>query len=132
MSANAPESKPSWKDRREYYRVTVTIPLCIQPESATTPAPLTTQSINLSGGGFGLIVDRTYQPEELLSLTLLITKQEIFQAVAEVLRVEPLTARKGAYRLHARFVKLSPQKRDQLVRHITQFQRDHLTKHYNA
>jgi hypothetical protein len=36
------------------------------------------------------------------------------------------------YRLHARFVGMTAQDRELLVRYILRFQRDHLQEHYSA
>ena len=54
MAAETPASQPSGKDRREYYRITVTLPVRIQLETDTTEGELVQKSVNISGGGIGV------------------------------------------------------------------------------
>jgi c-di-GMP-binding flagellar brake protein YcgR len=135
MPANRPDipaPPPSPKDRREYYRITVTLPISIQPETDTAENPLTEKSINISGGGIGLTVHTHYQPNEILSLTVRLSDQVLFKAFIEVLRLTPIPYPTDTCRLHARFIRMTSQNRELLIRHILSFQRDHLNKHYSA
>jgi c-di-GMP-binding flagellar brake protein YcgR len=132
MPSDAPASQPSGRDRREYYRITVTLPIRIQLETDTTEGTFIKQSVNLSGGGLGITISTAYQPSDLLSITLHLPDHGPFTAFAEVLRLDPIPYPEGTYRLHARFVRMSPQDREVLLRHILQFQRDHLQSHYSA
>jgi len=132
MPPDAPASPPSGSDRREFYRITVTLPIRIQPESDTREGEFVEKAVNISGGGIGVTVDVPYSPNEILALTLLLPDQVLFKAFIEVLRVDPLPYPSGSYRLHARFVRMTAQSRDLLIRHIVRFQRDHLTKHYSV
>jgi c-di-GMP-binding flagellar brake protein YcgR len=125
-------SQPSERDRREYYRITVTLPICIQVETAVTEGNFTETTINLSAGGIGLVVKESFQPNTILSCTLLLSDQVRFESSVEVLRLDPVPYPPGIYRLHARFIGMTAQNRELLVRHILQFQRDHLTRHYSA
>ncbi len=124
--------KPSPRDRREFYRITDTLPICIQLETDQTEGEFTERSVNLSGGGIGVVVNQPYQPNEILSLTLRLPDEVVFKASMEVLRVDPLPGRKVSYRLHARFVGLTSQNRELLIRHILRLQRDRLKEHYSA
>ena len=132
MSSNTPPAQPSGKDRREYYRITVTLPICIQIETDNREGRYSKKSVNLSGGGIGVTLNVRYQPGDILSLTLLLPDQVRFNTSIEVLRSDPLTDSADAYRLHARFVKMTPQNRELLIRHIVRFQRDHLQEHYSV
>jgi c-di-GMP-binding flagellar brake protein YcgR len=132
MSSDTPPSQTSGRDRREYYRITVTLPLSIQPETDTTEGELVEKSVNISGGGVGLTVTTRYEPNEILSLTLRLPDQVIFKAFIEVLRLDPIPYPADTYRLHARFIRMASQNRELLIRHILSFQRDHLNKHYSA
>jgi c-di-GMP-binding flagellar brake protein YcgR len=132
MSSDAPASQPSGKDRREYYRITVSLPIRIQPETDTTEGALIEQSVNISGGGIGVTVSSLYKPGEILSLTLLLPDRVVFKSFIEVLRLDPIPYPGGTYRLHARFVRMPTQDRELLIRHIVHFQRDHLQGHYSA
>jgi c-di-GMP-binding flagellar brake protein YcgR len=132
MTPDAPASPPSPRDRREYYRITVTLPICLQPEADVTEGECTEKSVNLSAGGIGLVVNQLYQSNEILSCTLLLADQEPFRAYVEVLRVDTIPYPPDTYRLHARFIRVTPSDRELLVRYILQLQRDHLTKHYSV
>jgi len=132
MPSDAPASQPSGKDRREYYRITVTLPIRIQPETDKTEGALIEQSINISGGGFGVTVTAVYQPNDILSVTLHLPDHGLFTSFAEVLRLDPIPCPGGTYRLRARFVRMPSQDREVLIRHILRFQRDHLQAHYSA
>lgn len=132
MASDAPGSQSSGKDRREYYRITVALPIRIQPETDEAEAALIEQSVNISGGGIGVTVTQLYEPGDILSLTLRLPDKVIFKASIEVLRLDPITYPGGTYRLHARFVRMPSQDRELLIRHIVLFQRDHLAKHYSA
>lgn len=129
---NMPAPPPSPKDRREYYRITVTLPLSIQPETDTAENTLIEKSVNISGGGIGLTVNKRYQPNEILSLTLRLPDHVIFKAFIEALRLDSILYPADTYRLHARFIRMTSKNRELLIRHILSFQRDHLNKHYSA
>lgn len=132
MASEIPPSQPSGRDRREYYRITVTLPIRIQPEADSTEGELTEKSVNISGGGFGVTVTTVYQPNDILSVTLRLPDHGLFTSLAEVLRLDPIAYPGGTYRLHARFVRMPSHDRELLIRHIVLFQRDHLAKHYSA
>ena len=132
MPSNAPTSQPSAKDRRAYFRVNAVLPISIQAETDSTDGELIEKSVNISGGGIGVIVNVVYKPDEVLSITLILPDKVIFKAYAEVLRLEPLPYQADTYRLHTRFVRMTTQNQELLIRHILRFQRDHLEKHYSA
>ncbi len=79
-----------------------------------------------------MTVNEVYKPGEILSLTLILPDKVIFKAYAEVLRLEPLPYQVDTYRLHTRFVRMTTQDQELLIRHIIRFQRDHLGKHYST
>ena len=132
MTPDAPTSQPSAEDRRAYFRVNVVLPISIQAETDTTEGELIEKSVNISGGGIGLTVNVVYNPDEVLSLTLILPDQVIFKAYAKVLRLDPIPHRVNTYRLHTRFVRMTTQNQELLIRHILRLQRDHLEKHYPA
>ena len=132
MPSDTPSSQPSAKDRRAYFRITVQLPISIQAETDTTEGELIERSVNISGGGLGVAVQAVYKPNEILLLTLLLPDQVIFKSYAEVLRLDPLPYHADTYRLHARFVRISTQDRELLIRSIMRFQREHLERHYSA
>ncbi len=132
MPSESPVSQSSGENRREYYRITVTLPIRIQPELDTTERALIEQSVNLSAGGLGLTTSTVYQPSDILSVTLRFPDHGLFAAFAEVLQLDPIPYPEGTYRLHARFVRMSSQDREVLIRHILRFQRDHLQAHYSV
>ena len=70
MSSDTPPSQPSGRERREYYRITVVMPIRIQSEADSTEGEFTEQSLNISGGGIGVTVTAIYRPGEVLSITL--------------------------------------------------------------
>jgi c-di-GMP-binding flagellar brake protein YcgR len=128
--ASSPPSLGS--DRREYYRITVTLPVCLQTETDATEGTLVEKSVNLSAGGIGLVVSTPFQPNDILSCALLLGMQAPFKSSIEVVRVDSLPYPPNTYRLHARFIGMTRENRELLVRHILQFQREHLTKHYSV
>ena len=132
MSADASPRRPLGSDRREYYRITITLPICLQAETDTTEGILVEKSVNLSAGGIGLVVNRPYNPNDILSCTLHLAEQAHFTSPIEVLRVDTISYPPDTYRLHARFIKMTRENRELLVRHILQLQREHLTKHYSV
>ena len=131
MSPNTP-SEPSGRERREFYRITIPLPICIQVPTDDTEAELTEKSVNLSAGGIGVMVTTPHEPGEVLSLILLLPDHVRFTSSIEVLRLDPLPLLIGTYRLHARFLGMTAHNRELLVRYILRFQRDHLQKHYSA
>lgn len=132
MASDTPASQPSGKDRREFYRITVGLPIRIQLETDQTEGELTQKSVNISGGGIGITVATVYQPNDILAVTVLLPDHGLFNAFAEVLRLDPIPSPEGTYRLHARFIRMTSQDREVLIRHIIRFQRDHLQAHYSA
>ncbi|HNV24669.1 MAG TPA: PilZ domain-containing protein [Nitrospira sp.] len=131
MSPATP-SEPSGRERREFYRITVLLPMCLQIAGDETEGELSETSVNLSAGGIGMMVTTRYKDGDILSLTLLFPEHVLFTASIEVLWLDPLPLLGGVYRLHARFVRLTTQDRELLVRYILRFQRDHLQDHYSA
>ncbi len=125
-------SPPSPRDRREFYRITVNLPISLQAEKDSSEVPLVEKAVNISGGGIGVIVEIPYRPDEILSCKLRLSDDVLFTSTIEVLRVEPIPYPPGTYRLQARFFRLPSEIRELLIRHIMRFQRDHLTKHYSA
>ena len=132
MPSDAPPSQPSAKDRRAYFRVNAVLPISIQAETDTTEGELIEKSVNISGGGIGVTVNVVYKPDKILSLTLILPDKVIFKAYAEVLWLDPLPYQINTYRLHARFVRMTTQNQELLIRHILHFQRSNLEKHYSA
>jgi len=132
MPSDTPAPQPSPKDRREFYRITVTLPIGLQPESDQAEGTLVQRSVNISGGGIGVTLNQVFEVNEILSCTLLLPGQVLFKSYLEVLRVDPITYPSNTYRLHGRFVRMTNQDRELLIRHIMQFQREHLNKHYSA
>ena len=124
--------QPSGRERREFYRITVLLPICIQLETDDAEGQFTEKSVNLSGGGIGVTVTTLYKSGEILSVTLLLPDQVPFKSSIEVLRLDPLPIPGGAHRLHARFVRMTSQNRELLIRSIVRFQRDHLQEHYSV
>ena len=125
-------SQPSGRERREFYRITVLLPICIQLETDEAEGEFTEKSVNLSGGGIGVTVTTLYKSGEILSVTLLLPDQVPFKSSIEVLRLDPLPIPGGAHRLHARFIRMTSQNRELLIRYIVRFQRDHLQEHYSV
>jgi len=132
MAPDTPTSKPSARDRRAYFRVNTVLPISIQAETDTTEGEFIGKSVNISAGGMSVTVNVAYRPDDVLSITLILPDQVIFKAYAEVLWLDPLPYHAGTYRLHARFVKMSTQNQELLIRHILGFQRSNLEKHYSA
>ena len=130
--AMSPDPEPSARDRRHHFRITIVLPVSIQLGTDTEERILTQQSINLSGGGIGFVSDIAYQIGDLLTITLHLHEQVPFKVQAEVLRQEPLPYRAHASRIHARFIQISEQERELLIRHIMRLQREHLHGHYSA
>ena len=131
MSPATP-SEPSGRERREFYRITVSLPMCLHIAGDETDGNLVETSVNLSAGGIGMMVTTRYKDGDILSLTLRFPEDVLFNASIEVLWLDPLPLLGGVYRLHARFVRLTTHDRELLVRYILRFQRDHLQDHYSA
>ena len=132
MPSDIPASQPTGKDRREFYRITVTLPICLQLESDTAERTLIQRSVNISGGGIGVTLNQVFGVNEILSCTILLPGQVLFKSYLEVLRIDPIIYPPNTYRLHGRFVRMANQDRELLIRHILKFQREHLNKHYSA
>ena len=132
MALDTPTSKPSARDRRAYFRVNTVLPISIQAETDTTEGAFIEKSVNISGGGMSVTVNVAYRPDDLLSITLILPDQFIFKIYAEVLWLDLLPYHAGTYRLHARFVRMTTQNQELLIRHILGFQRSRLEHHYSA
>ena len=132
MSPDTPTPQPSGRERREYYRITVTLPICLQQETAETEGTLVERSVNISGGGIGVTLNQTFEVNAILSCTLLLPDHVLFKSSLELLRVDSIAYPLNTYRLHGRFVRMANPDRELLIRHIIQFQREHLHTHYSA
>lgn len=118
-------------DRRHYFRITITLPVTIQLEGGTDRI-LTQKSVNLSGGGIGFLTNTAYAPGDILMVAIQLPGQYFFTGRAEVLRHDVLPHMAHTYRVRARFINLTEQQRQVLIRSIMRFQREHLTAHYSA
>ncbi|MGB4068848.1 MAG: PilZ domain-containing protein [Nitrospira sp.] len=132
MPPDTPASPPSPSDRREYYRITVSLPFCLQPETDRTDKKLVERAVNLSAGGVGVTLNQVFEVNAILSCTLLLPGEVLFTSYLEVMRVDPIPYPLNTYRLHGRFIRMATSDRELLTRHIIQFQREHLNKHYSA
>ena len=104
----------------------------MQVETDNREGAFTDKSVSLSGGGIGVTVTTIYEPHEVLWLTLLLPDHVLFKSPIEVLRLDPAQPPGNTYRLHARFVRMTTQNRELLIRYIVRFQRDHLQRHYSV
>ncbi len=132
MPPDAPASPPSPNNRREYYRITVLLPICLQLEPDTTENEFVEKAVNLSAGGIGVTLNQVFEVDAILSCTLLLPGEVLFKSYLEVMRVDPIPYPLNTYRLHGRFIRMATSDRELLTRHIIQFQREHLNKHYSA
>ena len=132
MASDTPTPQPSGRERRDYYRITVLLPICLQPENDTAEGALTQQSVNISAGGIGITLNQVFEVNAILSCTLLLPGEVLFKSHLEVLRADLIPYPLNTYRLHGRFIRLANADRELLTRHIIQFQREHLNKHYSA
>jgi c-di-GMP-binding flagellar brake protein YcgR len=133
MPPDSPIPPHSPDDRRSYYRITVVLPVSIQDETDTGEEQFAEQSVNISGGGIGVTVSKRYDPKAILVLRLSLPDQVILKAFLEVVAVEPITtSRLRTYRVRGRFIRMSAQDRELLIRYIMRVQRDHLQRHYMA
>ena len=130
LCAMPPDPQPSSRDRRHYFRITTVLPISIQLERETAKVGLVEKSVNLSAGGIGFVADTAYGPGDVLAITLNLQEHLLFVAQAEVLRQDLLPSQ--AYRIHARFIRMSEHDRELLVGHIMRLQRAHLHGHYSA
>lgn len=128
--SSPPQSSP--RDRREFYRITSTLSIRLQAEADTSEGPFSQISVNLSAGGIGVTINTAFQANDILLCTLLLADQAPFKAYVEVLRVDPIHNPQHTFRLHGRFIRMSAQEREFLVRTILHLQREHLSKHYSA
>ena len=132
MASDTPTPQPSPADRREFYRITVPLPICLQSEGDTAEETLIQRSVNISAGGIGVTLNQTFEVNAILSCTLLLPGKTLFKASLEVLRVDPIPYPLNTYRLHGRFIRMVNADRQLPTRHIIQFQREHISKHYSA
>jgi c-di-GMP-binding flagellar brake protein YcgR len=132
MASDNTTPQPSGRERREYYRITVTLPICLQQETTETEGPLVERAVNISAGGIGITLNQVFEANAILSCTLLLPGEVLFKSYLEVLRVDPIPYPLNTYRLHGRFIRMATADRELLTRHIIQFQREHLNKHYSA
>jgi len=133
MPTNTPNSPSAPDDRRAYYRVTVVLPISLQDETDIGEEKLIEESVNISGGGIGMMVSKQYDSDAVLLVTVRFPDDVVFKTFWKVMAVEPLTAtHRRAYRLRGRFIRMSAQDRELLIRYIMRFHRDHLQKHYMA
>ncbi|MDF0673853.1 MAG: PilZ domain-containing protein [Nitrospira sp.] len=72
MPSDTQASQPSPAERREFYRITVPLAICLQSESDQAEGTLIQRSVNISGGGIGVTLDQTFEVNEILSCTLLL------------------------------------------------------------
>ena len=126
MPPDASTFVPPITDRRSYFRVNVILPIAIRGETDVSESPLIEKSVNLSAGGIGFVVKTAHSPGDVLSICLLLPDQMLFKASARILTLDPLPHRDHTFRVHARFLGLTAQKRDWLIKYIIRFQRDQL------
>lgn len=130
MSNKQPDSSNVFDDRRNFFRITASLPIAIAPEGQDgdlTPVP---QTVNISGGGVGFITNTEYKTGSILVINMLLPGGVGIEAKAEVVRVSPSPRARGAFRIGARFTEISSKDRDLLVRAIHLLQQKYLSTHY--
>ena len=81
MPSDASGSQPSEPDRRADFCVNVILSVTIQVETDTTAETGTKEGeivetpVNINGGSIGVTVNRVWNPEEILSVTLVLADQ---------------------------------------------------------
>src|SRR3982751_4516365 len=100
------EPRDDWRERREYFRITMTLPIAIQLEADRSCCTCTPQPVNVSAGGIGFVSDLPYRPGDIVVVSLQLTHECVFRGLAEVLRRDPVPQGIGRYRVRARFLNL--------------------------
>lgn len=124
------DSPHSFDERRNFFRITTDLPIAIAPEGDDTELALVPQTVNISGGGIGLVTNTAYKPGDILVVKMLLPGNIDIQAKAEVVRAAPLPRARGAFRIGARFTEISTKDRDHLIQAIHRIQQKHLATHY--
>lgn len=90
--------------------------LCRAYPDAVTVPKLT--DVNLSAGGIRFPADRPVHPHEQLELNLVLPPFTPIRSIVEVLRVQECDPLGGPFKVAAKFLSLSPDDRERIIRHI--------------
>ena len=83
-------------------------------------------SVNISGGGLRFTAEREFKQSDIIEVSLVLPPFTPVNAKAEVLRVTPQGRDGARYHIAARFVTISPDDRERLIRHILLLQAERL------
>jgi len=109
--------------RREYYRLPVSVPVEARPEGEEEAQWMTGHTLDLSAGGMLLSIRLDVQEGDRLELRVYLGQEEMVPAVAEVVRRESLAGpelprRVPRRRFGLKFVEIDMRDRDRIVRFI--------------
>lgn len=97
------------------------------PEAVTVPK-LT--DVNLSAGGIRFSADQPVRPHEQLELNLILPPFTPVRTIAEVLRVQEGDPLGGPFKVATKFLSLSPDDRERIIRHVFCLDSARLRRHY--
>lgn len=127
MNATPPDSN---EDKREYFRLTVNLPMAYQLEGETVSSTPTSMSLNLSGGGVGFVAQRKFNLDDLLLLKILLPSQPPIFARAKVVRTAQLEKNTTSHSIGAQFTDLDDKGKEQILKYLINTQLERRRERY--
>jgi len=127
-----PDSYDSHDEKREYFRLTVQLPVDYQlegEEARSVPKPM---SLNLSGGGVGFVTQRTFNLGDMLVLRIVLPSPPPITARAKIVRVAPLEKDEASFSIGAQFSVLDTEDQERILKFLLALDRKRRHDHYNV
>ncbi|TAJ29479.1 MAG: PilZ domain-containing protein [Nitrospirae bacterium] len=129
MTATPPDSS---EDKREYFRLTVNLPMAYQLEGETVSSAPTPMSLNLSGGGVGFVAERKFNLDDMLLLKILLPSQPPIFARAKIVRTAQLGKNTASYSIGAQFTGLDGKDKEQILKYLINVQLERRRERYTT
>jgi c-di-GMP-binding flagellar brake protein YcgR len=122
----------SYDEKREYFRLTVQLPVDYRLEGEETKSVPKPMNLNLSGGGVGFITQRTFNLGDTLVLRIVLPSTPPLTARAKVVRVAPLEKDRASFSIGAQFTVLDSEDQERILKFLLALDRKRRHDHFIA
>jgi c-di-GMP-binding flagellar brake protein YcgR len=121
-----------YDEKREYFRLTVQLPVDYRLEEEETRSVPRPMSVNLSGGGVGFVTQRTFNLGDTLVLRIVLPSSPPLTAKAKIVRMVPLQKDQSSFSIGAQFTELDHEDQERILKFLLALDRKRRQDHYNA
>ncbi len=119
-------------EKREYFRLTVSLPVDYRLEGDAAPPAPKPIKLNLSGGGIGFVTERRFKLGDMLVLTIKLPAQPAVTARAKIVRLNPIEKNETMFSVGAQFTALSEHDQERILQYLLNVQRERRRERFSV